>query len=1087
MNGKIGRFFNVRQEESVHVAYLLFHYFFQGIGLALFFTVANALFLSRFSVEDLPLVYISSAVAILVLGRLFALVGSRWPMQRTLKAITIFITFTVLIAYLGAANLKLAWIPIALYIWYQVISRQIDTEFWGLSSIIFDVRQAKRLYGLISVGDVPAKLLGYLSVAFLVPSIGLVNLLLIATASFLAGAVLLNRLLSKLKPHHFVHHDHAIAENGKNTIKQNFFVRFFQSDLVMALAVLYFVGAITLTFTEFSFLAGVEHKFHTEAELAYFFARVFAFGNGIIIVCKLFLSGKAIERLGIKKSLLSLPLFVLLTCIAVGVTGKLSANETPIMWLFAAMVVFADVFKAVLYEPLFLALFQPLPGHIRHRAHSIVNDFVNPLGLAVSGLALYIGIELYHGINLYKIDYVLIVLTIGWILLVYYTTRKYMATLKAAINIRLIGSGQLMLGDQKSIDVLMAKLKSTRPDEVIYTAEMLCTAHPGLFELAIPQLISHEAPEIRLYALQKTYELKLKTDSEELYKIINSDSSIAVMEVAVKVYCTLHEDIVDRITPMLDHPLLAIRSAAIKGFLKSGDMEPMILGGQKLLKMLQSIDNAELIAAIAIIGDLGFKNYYKPVLEFLHHAEASVRKAAVEACGKLNNPKIIPFLIPCLEDKALKKVTFETLSTQGEPVFEYLKATELGGKYTEEAIRLCARIGGTRAAAILFSDYFGKAKGTTLDEVLKSLIRLNFDEKMYRHAIDVKLEEVLDFGYTCLLMVCLLEKGHHAVTMLRAITEELDNTKNRIFLLLSMVYDRQTIEKARNASFSDQKELRANALEYLENSIDRDLKLKLFPLLEDMAAGKKAELLSKLYTNHELSSINDLTARIIKPEPDFLPWTQALAIYTYPEKAIVAVLEPYMASEEKLLAQCASFALAQRNHTPKSQGPKTHENMKTEHQPLHETMLEIEKILILKSTSMFAATPENILVGIAGIAREERKQKGEDVFRKDDLGNCLYIICEGDIYIHIDGKQLSVLHSRDIFGELALLDPEPRSASATAADDCLLLRIDQAAFNELIEERPEVAQGILTILSKRIRGQNELIRNLQQLAVVNNP
>jgi len=1104
MQERIGRYFNVRKDESLHVTYLLFHYFFQGIGLALLFTVASAMFLAHFSVEELPLVFICSSICMLGLGKVSEIAGRHWSTPQTLKAITIFITGTVFILYLATVNFTWIWIPIALYICYQVIESQIDTEFWSLSSNIFDVRQAKRLYGLISVGDVPAKLLGFLSIEWLAPRIGIPNLILISTASFMVGAILLNRLLSKIKPHHFEHNSggrnqESVARDQEEHIKQyNFFgfrinskgkarsiiIRFFQSDFVLVLSILYFVGAVTLTFTEFSFLAGVEHKFHTEEELANFFAYVGTIVNTIIIICKLFVSSKAIERLGVRRSLVLLPSFIAIACITIAITWGVIGKESPLLWIFASMVIFNDVFKAVLYQPLFLALFQPLPTQIRHHAHNIINDFVGPIGLFISGLALYIGLRIYDNINLYKIDYLLLGLAIVWIIMVLITSKKYMTALRSAINNRLIDDRQLKLGDEKSINILKAKLKSSRPDEVIYTAEMLSKTLPEVFELSVPALLVHEVQEVRIYVLNKIDELKLKVGSEELYRLIISDSSIKVRELAVKIYCSLYEDIVDRITPMLDHPQLVVRSAAIKGFLKSGDLEAVIIGGQQLLLMLQS-KGEQLVAAINIIGDLGFKNYYKPLLELLHHEEYQVRVAAIEACGSIDNPKLIPYLVPCLADKTLKKITLNSLSLLGEPVLEYIMAPEFENKYIEETIKLCARIGSDKSTEIIFLKYFNTAKAEILDEVLKALNRLNFDRKTYHHSIETKLNEELHLGHSYLLMLSFLEHEEKTGPVYNALNEGFKNLKTRLFLLLALIYDRKTIGKARNASFSSRKEMRANALEYLDNVVGRELKLKLFPLLEEISIDEKLTLLAKVYTGHSSITFKDVLSKILTPDnSNFLLWTKAITIYNHFDNIETDILEYYKSSTIKLLRECAYFALYKKGQSLQNIPANKNHGMKTKTHEYQDSMLEIEKVLILKSTSMFAGTPENILVGIAGISYEEKIQKGDDIFRKDDLGNCLYIICEGDISIHIAGKQLSVLHSRDIFGELALLDPEPRSATATAINDCLLLRIDQGAFNELIEDRPEVAQGILTILSKRIRGQNAVIQQLRGLKTI---
>ncbi len=1073
----------MRQGESMYVGYLLLHYFFQGIGISVLFIVANALFLSRFEIESLPLVFMCSAVVLSLLGKLNDSLSHRWPPPKMLMAIVIFVAITIFLFFIGALSFKVLWIPFAIYILYQVVNLQVDTEFWTLSSYIFDVRQAKRLYGLISVGDVPAKLLGSLMVFLLAPYLGGgSNLLIISTVAFLAGALILKLLFSKMKPSHFEHH--SVEHVHRKPAGISFLSRFFQSELVMALSILYLTAAIVITFIEFSFLSGVEHKFHTLKELDQFFAIVFAISNGIIILCKLLFSGKAIERLGVRRSLLALPLFLILMCISMVIIDRIYQGEYIIMWFFTIMIVFSEIFKAVLYEPLFLALFQPLPADARHKAHSIISGIIDPLGLGISGLSLYIGILVYHNVNLYKINYILIVLIMIWIVLIFFAARKYMDALRTAINKRMIDSGELNLGDESSVKILKARLKSERPDEVIYASEILSKTHIPVFESAIPQLLSHPVMEVRLYTLNTMYALKLKTNSEILINIINADLSGEVCEAAIKLYCSQYEDIIDRIAQVLDNPNPVIRAAAIKGFLKSGDLEPMIIGGQQLLKMLESRNIEDLIIAIDIIGELGFRNYYKPVLELIHHENPEVQKAAINACGRIGNPKLIEPLVPYLDNKFLKKATLEALSQIGAPVFEYIKKPEFRENYETEAIKICSRIGGPQALEILFNDYFENAHAETLDEVLKAIDRNRSDVKKYNLYISGKLEKELQFSFHCLQIFEQVSTEAENNYLKSALEHEIENSKTRLFYLLSFLHDRNVIQKAKTAYGSPDKENRANALEYLENIIDRDLKMKLFPMLEDIPGDHKIELLSKLMEPDAHQSRQGIINSILREKNNpFLQWTKAITLYKFCLQFDEKIHGRYLISGNKLLSECAESANKTLLATNKKNQILT--DMKEEKHHGHkghsekESMLEIEKILILKSANMFAATPENILVGIAGIAREERKRKGEDIFVKDDLGNCLYIICEGDISIHIDGKELSVLHSRDLFGELALLDPEPRSATATALNDCLLLRIDQLEFNELIEERPEVAQGILTILSRRIRSQNTLIGELQ--------
>ncbi len=140
-------------------------------------------------------------------------------------------------------------------------------------------------------------------------------------------------------------------------------------------------------------------------------------------------------------------------------------------------------------------------------------------------------------------------------------------------------------------------------------------------------------------------------------------------------------------------------------------------------------------------------------------------------------------------------------------------------------------------------------------------------------------------------------------------------------------------------------------------------------------------------------------------------------------------------------------------------------------------LLTIEKVLVLKSISIFSETDEDVLVEVASIIEEEEVKGGENIFHKGDVGTCMYIIYKGKVRIHDGDHTFVVFNDRDFFGELSLLDPEPRSASVTAIDDTLLLKIDQETFYEIMSDRIEVVRGILKILCRRLRDQNIKISN----------
>jgi CRP/FNR family transcriptional regulator, cyclic AMP receptor protein len=138
-----------------------------------------------------------------------------------------------------------------------------------------------------------------------------------------------------------------------------------------------------------------------------------------------------------------------------------------------------------------------------------------------------------------------------------------------------------------------------------------------------------------------------------------------------------------------------------------------------------------------------------------------------------------------------------------------------------------------------------------------------------------------------------------------------------------------------------------------------------------------------------------------------------------------------------------------------------------------EKLLLIEKVLVLKSLSLFKDTPESILAELAPIMLEIEVPETAEIFKEGDVGDCMYIIYEGEVRIHKGSNTLAILYSKEVFGELSLLDSETRSATATAYKDCFLFKIDQEPFYELMEERPEIAKGFIKILCQRLRAQNE--------------
>ena len=129
----------------------------------------------------------------------------------------------------------------------------------------------------------------------------------------------------------------------------------------------------------------------------------------------------------------------------------------------------------------------------------------------------------------------------------------------------------------------------------------------------------------------------------------------------------------------------------------------------------------------------------------------------------------------------------------------------------------------------------------------------------------------------------------------------------------------------------------------------------------------------------------------------------------------------------------------------------------------------VEKVLFLKSIDLFRALPSEELAQIAEIAEEQAFVAGDPVFAEGEPGDALYLVVEGTVRVHRGDKQLAQLGVRDVVGEMAVLDGEPRSASVTVVKDAALLKIGRDDFRDILTERPEIGMGVIKVLSRRLR------------------
>ena len=196
-------------------------------------------------------------------------------------------------------------------------------------------------------------------------------------------------------------------------------------------------------------------------------------------------------------------------------------------------------------------------------------------------------------------------------------------------------------------------------------------------------------------------------------------------------------------------------------------------------------------------------------------------------------------------------------------------------------------------------------------------------------------------------------------------------------------------------------------------------------------------------------------------------WTRACALYAagcLSATDLNGTLIAACSAPEALIRETAELALAMQNESQEEKMLST-----------------IEKVLILKRVGIFSETPDETLAEVATLLEETPITAGQTLFEKGDLGDCLYVIVDGEVRVHDGERTLNHLQAGDIFGEMAILSAEPRMASVSAVEDALLLRLAQEPFYELMDDRSEVARGIILVLSRYLRDRVQDLNKLRTL------
>jgi|GEM_PF-1460660 len=974
----------VKPDEQRAVVLLLLFSFFDGLCYVLLDSASSALFLSRFSAEMLPYVYVLATIVSVAIGVVYTRLVSRIAVSKLMVGSL----FSVMLVVLGFA-LALMIEPdsaTALYglvTWREAQYVLTNVVLGIVATKIFDLRQGKRLLGLVVSGDIIALIIGGFTVSLLVDFMGARETLFVAAGieviTLFIAVLLARSFAAKLAQPEVEEEVEANADDQKATSRRGKnFVRLMIVGSVVSSGLFYFF--------DYAFFDQVEIMSEgDETRMMTFLGMFFGILGIVKLIFNAFFSGMLRSRLGVAASIALLPI-ILVAGSAFGVLAQLSGFGIVVGWSFIVLKLIDEVFRQALVVPGDRILVQALPMSLRQRVQSIRESIAEPSAIGLAGLGLLLITLLSDG-NVLAVVIPGAILALIWLAIVRRTGKEYRSALTQALNRRELLSADFDLSNPANRAVVERGLKAKRLGEVLFSLSLLERNRVANLGELVAGLLHHANPEIQVECLAliertRCVEAELVGDfldelsSKARENPSNLPSDERVRGRAARTLCALLEsDAVDRVAALLrrSEPW-DVRREVLVGLIRYGGIDGVLTAGNQLTLLVDSEEAQDRAHAAEVLGETQISNFYRPLIRLLADSDRSVKLAALEAARKLGTPRLVPYLLELIADSAASAAAVSALAQLGEestPGLAELLASEATPINVKgRAIDVASRLRGDASRELLLTacaSHLPSLRGRAIAGLAQRRPSLSAkEESQIAAALTRELAAIAELNE---LKFELVELGAAGLRLSAAIDQDIAALKEHVIDACRLLVATPTFHAAvtrLRAGVGEQ----ASVLEVIDMELPTQLRSGVLSLIE-AESGASRHTRTRVARALSWSRMED--ALVCRGNQAVSPWTVAcgieLAVTQRHELSPATISRAGSASEGIVreavtryerarlnrLAAATSTTSAPRPLTAKTQEPQ---------------VLTIEKVLVLKSIDVFSNLPEDLLVSLAESIRE---------------------------------------------------------------------------------------------------------------------
>ena len=1116
---RIHSLLNVRKEEANLIVKILLFSFCIGLGLAFLFQTANVLYLSKIGTDTLPYAYVIISVILLLAEVLYSYLEPRIKVKNIMLFSFGFVLFCLLVFLFLLNQFQTDAVLFALIITNKVASLLANSELGKLNAILFDIRQSKRLFGLLSSASIPAYVIGLYSSHWLLNYITIENQLILAIIAFIVGLFIFSKIYKTNKERLNKVISERSEKSKKNKNHNGLIRRFFTNRYIFFLCLFVFTITSISVLIEFDFLVESNYSFEDQKSLSYFFGIFFSLSYFLIFFLKISVYGRLVSRFGLQTTLMLLPVG-LLVIISLVVSSRfildLDINYIALIW---GLMMYNEIFKSSFNDPAFFVLFQPLTTKNRIPAYNKAGILENSAFGAAGSIVLllqWIGEEFQVSQSEQYINIFIILALVVFMFLLVYVSKSYKNTVEKALKDRKLGNQALSLKDAASLDILKKKIQGHHTGEVLYAMDLLYQMNFTDLKKYLNAILNRKDKEsksvkdLKLETIKFIQKNKINSMQPTILSLLPLEKDNELLACLIECYTTIgYDDLYDEVINYLDSEIVTIRMAAITGLIRSGGIIGVVKAGQVLLNLVASSDDGERKLGSKIIGAVGVKNFYQLLLTLITDSNTQVRIAAINAAASVKNPKLIPRILDLIHLPGTFESASRAIIAMKDESVPYIKRQFSITKSSEELklrrmVHILARINTPESLKVLWSE-ITNTNYAVFKHVVEALYQVSFQASRTQshyciNLIENHVQQAHMICYELMNLKKIEEKGSlgYYEHFYHAMQQEYKECTQRILFILSFAFDKKSMSKV-IYNMKENTNARSTAIELLDNLLPTKLKKKILPLFDDMSVEERYVLLSQFQSQRVVQNKYDITSVIKDKEFHFCnSWTHSIALHSFisqnPHTNNLNIFTSILAgiySELPLMRNTSLWALDQVWDDFKGNefiNIFSNNELETIYQGLQDMrayqtseskLFLVEKVLLLKTIKMFSNTTEEVIAEIASIADEVYVDIGDSIVEKGEEGDCMYIIYQGQVRVHDGSTVFAKLKDRDFFGEFSLLDSIPRSASVTAETDVVLLKLDQTTFYEIMSDRIEIVRGVLQNFVSRLTTQNNKIFKLE--------